>query len=112
MDSQEPSQSSYSRRQAHLQKASNAKRAKREEHLSMMANIRASKKVSIESFHGMYRRQAERYKMVENRKQVFMLTWNFSQVILEAMRPVPEDAEEYDFREDPAYFGEDGEDEE
>ncbi|KAI1728452.1 hypothetical protein DdX_00635 [Ditylenchus destructor] len=66
----------------------------------------------IESLHAVYRRQAERYKMKDLRRQVFMLRWNFSQCVLEARQPQPEDAEEYEFRDNPVYFEEDGEDDE
>ncbi|KAI1707339.1 hypothetical protein DdX_12435 [Ditylenchus destructor] len=66
----------------------------------------------IESLHATYRRQAERYKMTDLRKQIFMLKWNFSNCILEASRPKPDDTEEYDFREEPEFFQDEGEDDE
>ncbi|KAI1696335.1 hypothetical protein DdX_19089 [Ditylenchus destructor] len=66
---------------------------------------------AIESTHAAYARQARRYKMVDNRRQIFMLKYWFSQCLLEASRPRPDDAEEYEFWNDPAFFYDDATDE-
>ncbi|KAI1703459.1 hypothetical protein DdX_14883 [Ditylenchus destructor] len=66
---------------------------------------------AIESTHAAYARQARRYKMVDNRRQIFMLKYWFSQCLLEASRPRPDDAEEYEFWDDPAFFYDDATDE-
>ncbi|KAI1702346.1 hypothetical protein DdX_15528 [Ditylenchus destructor] len=66
---------------------------------------------AIESTHAAYARQARRYKMVDDRRQIFMLKYWFSQCLLEASRPPPDDAEEYEFWDDPAFFYDDATDE-
>ncbi|KAI1695921.1 hypothetical protein DdX_19315 [Ditylenchus destructor] len=62
---------------------------------------------AIESTHAAYAQQARRYKMVDDRRQIFMLKYWFSQCLLEASRPRPDDAEEYEFWDDPAFFYDD-----
>ncbi|KAI1728997.1 hypothetical protein DdX_01211 [Ditylenchus destructor] len=66
---------------------------------------------AIESTHAAYARQARRYKMVDDRRQIFMLKYWFSQCLLEASRPRPDDAEEYESWDDPAFFYDDATDE-